>query len=213
MRLTASILTLSLTRSGYASLGVLDISALLQPNLLTNLFSSTDDKPHAPWSHEPHCTSTSQQQFCVYTSNTTGPYGLSFISTPAHTDNAFRNLHALSDDQIGEEDQIPLWDVRQIPGKGQGVIATRPIPAYTTIMHDSAALIIDKSIPSTVQSSLLDIAIRQLRRPDVVLELDTGAGGVVATNSFGTTFANTSSFAVFPNVSVRIVCKWIDEIG
>jgi hypothetical protein len=92
------------------------------------------------------------------------------------------------------------------------VIATRPIPAYTTMMHDSAALIIDKSTPSTVQSSLLDIAIRQLRRPDVVLELDTSAGGVVATNSFGTTFANTSSFAVFPNVSVRIECEWINEM-
>jgi hypothetical protein len=93
------------------------------------------------------------------------------------------------------------------------VIATRDIPAYATVMRDSAALVIEKSTPQAMQTSLLDIAIRQLRQPDVVLELDTSAGGVVATNSFGTTFANTSSFAVFPNVSVRIVCKWIDEIG
>ena len=61
-----------------ASITVLNINDLLQPNLDSKLFVSTENVPSSPWSHEPYCTTSNSpqhrgQKYCVCTSFTSLP--------------------------------------------------------------------------------------------------------------------------------------------
>ena len=145
-----------------ASVGVLDIDDLLQPDLNNKLFVPTEDQPHAPWSYKPHCTTGTHlahlgQKYCVYTSNVTGPHGLSLIFTPENAKKATKHLNDLPlASFLTQEEAETLyfnpapWKVVDIPGKDKGVVATRKIHKFETFMIDQAAVVVDMDLEKAV---------------------------------------------------------------
>jgi hypothetical protein len=214
-----------------ATAGVLDIDNLLEPDLQRNLQAPSEAHPYAPWSHKPHCTPSTYlptlgQKFCVYTSNTTGPHGLSLIFPPASAraastyldDNPLSNF-------LTQEDAENLylrgqpWKIVKMEGKGLGVVATRKISMYETFMVDQAAVVVDmsaeKALSETENKKLLKRAVDQLLAPRMVRDMarNAGVGGeegeegkleenVMKTNAFGSTVAEVSSRALYPLISV-----------
>jgi len=153
-----TLLLLLTSPHALASVGVLDINNLLQPNLENNLFNPTHDKPHAPWTHEPHCTSSPSlthlgQKFCVYTSNVTGPHGLSLIFKPEDARRATQYLNDIPLASFLTQEQAETlffnpapWKVVDMADKGKGVVATRKIKRYETFMLDQAALVVGMDV-------------------------------------------------------------------
>lgn len=157
------IILVSLTATHVtASVGVLDIDDLLQPDLNKNLFAPKQDQPHAPWSYAPYCTASTHlahlgQQYCIYTSNTTGPHGLSLIFKPEDAARATQYLNDLPLASFLTQEQAETlyfnpspWKVVDIPGKDKGVVATRKIEKYETFMIDQAAVVVDMEVEQAV---------------------------------------------------------------
>lgn len=222
-----------------ASVGVLDIDELLHAEEQQLLTSPNPSSPYSPWSHKPFCTQSTSlkslgQKFCVYTSNTTGPNGLSLVASPAAArlatkyldDNPLENFLTVPEAEALFFNPAP-YKIVDIPGKGKGVVATRRIKQFETFMVDQAAIVMDmaleKSITSKENLKLLKVGVEQLRVPEVVRSLSAKHGGgdkfgrddlegldgkeeedVMMTNSFGSTIADTPSRALFPLISVRL---------
>src|SRR5437868_3205444 len=80
------LLVLLSTSHTLASVGVVDIDTLLHTKDQQPIISS-DTQYGGLWSHDPLCIRSSKlptvgKKFCVYTSNMTGPTGISLILTP-----------------------------------------------------------------------------------------------------------------------------------
>jgi hypothetical protein len=238
LRLIATAVLLTIAHVS-ATVGVLDIDNLLQPDLQQNLLSPSEDRPYAPWSHKPHCTTSTYlptlgQKFCVFTSNTTGPHGLSLIFPPGSARAATKYLDDNPlDSFLTQEDAENLylrgqpWKVVDIPGKAKGVVATRKIRMYETFMVDQAAVVVDmdveKALSETEKKKLLKKAVEQLLVPGMIRDMsaahagmeDSGKEGegnleedIMKTNAFGGTVAEISSRALYPLISVSPRVKW-----
>ncbi|KAM7210686.1 hypothetical protein V8F06_013931 [Rhypophila decipiens] len=122
----------------------------------------------SPWSYPPYClasTNTPDEQWphlseklCVYTSTSFNEH--SGISIIAHPETAATLVAAISNRTAsqsarhhiaghahlpGAPDSLP-YVVKAIPGKGIGVISTKPIPQFSTIMVSFPALVIDDEL-------------------------------------------------------------------
>lgn len=148
---------------------------------------------HPIWSHKPFCISKSGVEYCTQTaSDVRNGHGLSIISTPkaakaislafSHTQNA----------RIVSEDKL---DVRNIPGKGFGLITLQQIKRGQTILLDSPRIIASAEFPAHVLqaqgASLFQEAVARLPSSDrdSVLNLDKSLGGtdiedIMKTNAF-----------------------------
>lgn len=216
-----------------ALVSILDIGHFLQPNLIENLLLSTDDRPFAPWSHKPHCTTATTlaylgQKFCVYTSNTTGPHGLSLVLKPNDASLATKHLNDIPlSSFVSREEAENLylcpspWKMVDLPGKGKGVVATRKIMQYETFIIDQAALVADQELESALgrkeKNELLKLAVDNLLLPDMVRDMSSSHGDgratgedhgrleedIMITNAFGSTVAGVGSRTLFPLISVR----------
>jgi hypothetical protein len=176
-----------------ATAGVLDINDLLQPNLQQNILAPSEDHPHAPWSHKPHCTTSTYlptlgQKYCVYTSNTTGPHGLSLIFPPASAPIAAKYLDDNPlDSFLTQKDAERLylrgqpWKIVDIPRKAKGVIATRKIKMYETFMVDQAAVVVDmkaeNALSDVENKKLLKKAVDQLLVPGMIRDMSAAHAG------------------------------------
>ncbi|KAF1830291.1 SET domain-containing protein [Decorospora gaudefroyi] len=174
-----------------ATVGVLDIDNLLQPTLQppSTPFAPTKD----PWSHEPHCTKSTSlatlgQKFCVYTTNTTGPHGLSLIFRPRSATEATQYLndnplHSFLTQKEAQRLYVrgQPWKIVDIPGKAKGVVATRRIEQYETFMLDQAAVVMDMDAENALDSAqnrrLLKRAVDQLRVPSRIRDLSAAHAG------------------------------------
>ncbi|KAH7088912.1 hypothetical protein FB567DRAFT_320916 [Paraphoma chrysanthemicola] len=149
---------------------------------------------HPTWSHRPFCISKAGTQYCTHTTITfLTNHGLSIISTPTAADavsSAFP--HAASARHISTTDHL---DVRAIPGKGYGLIATQPIAKGATILLDAPRIIASAQFPAHVLreqgSALFAHALDRLPTQDqeLVKSLDKSLGGtdiedVMKTNAF-----------------------------
>lgn len=187
----STILLLTTIHSTTATVGVLDIDDLLQPNLGQQLYASSTDEPlpYAPWSYKPHCSTSKSlatlgQKFCVYTSNTTGPHGLSLIFSPAAARHATQYL---SDNPLDSfltpaeaadlylSDGGQPWKVVDIPGKDKGVVATRKIKRYETFMVDQAAVVLSTEVETALGKKetkrLLKVAVDRLLVPGMIRDM------------------------------------------
>ncbi|KAI4622784.1 uncharacterized protein J4E87_005877 [Alternaria ethzedia] len=192
--LTLAIIVLQLAlQHASATVGVLDIDDLLQPDLQQHLFAPSEDYPYAPWSHKPYCMTSSYlptlgQKYCVYTSNTTGPHGLSLIFPPrsAHLaseyldDNPLNNFLTQKDAErlyLGGQS----WKIVDIPGKAKGVVATRKITMYETFMVDQAAVVVDmgaeKALNEAENKKLMKRAVDQLLVPAMIRDMSSAHAG------------------------------------
>ena len=100
----------------------------------------------APWSHRPYCVDGSdKKEYCVFT-NTSFPrpgQGISIITTPERALSIAKAFNYPA--HPASLDNDPPYEIREIPGKGKGVVATRRIPKGTNLMVDYAALLADES--------------------------------------------------------------------
>ncbi|KAL8341832.1 hypothetical protein RB601_005328 [Gaeumannomyces tritici] len=193
----------------------------------------------APWTHPPFCADSS---FCVYTNAAfqTGR-GFSIITTPRVLASAQGQLElaftapplASAMDGTGVDEGMAIggtrnknnsadvtptprsthvWEVKNIPGKGKGVVATRRIRRGETIMVDYAMVLAAVEFPGRVTQTqgnkILERAASQLRNPERVLGLgrSSTAGApvmedVMRTNTFSVTINGEPYMGLFPSVS------------
>jgi hypothetical protein len=171
------------------------------------------------------------RKYCVYTSNLTGSTGISFIMSPASaaaalpllsSDNPLDNFLTRSQANLSTS---PPYKVVDFERKGKGLIATRAIAKFETVMVDQASVVVEldmeKMVGKEVARGLLKRAVERLRVPKAVLGLsvehakgteadaERGEQGkreedVLLTNGFGSRVGDTDCRALFPLISVRI---------
>lgn len=187
-----------------ATIGVLNLAKVVPTSLQNYLFSPS----HVAWPREPYCISQ-DREFCVYTSNITETHSLSMILSPEDAENGSKALLELVSTSSQDQTEKPrAWQVVDIPSKGKGVMATRDIGKYETIMVDHAAVVMDVDVPEVWSSRLLKVAIDRLHLPSSIRALGAGEGDgpleqrVMKTNGFGTSIAGVGTKALFPLASV-----------
>ncbi|KAL2261731.1 hypothetical protein VTK26DRAFT_3499 [Humicola hyalothermophila] len=197
-----------------------------------------------PWTHQPECEYAVDRRirYCAYTDARRGPRGWSIVTTP-QTAEGLLELKALGtggpakpagspssepEDQGRGGDHDPPYEVVDMPGKGKGVVATRPIRRYEEIMVDYAALVVDigftRAVPAALGYRVLHAAVDRLADPGSVLGLGQsnefaldGVENVVRTNAFHTEVRGAPHVAVYPTVSVsylfafssRLLCFFV----
>jgi len=192
---------------------------------------------HSPWTHPPHCVNASgavpgrpdAAKYCVFTNSRHGARGLSIVTTPQAAANSVDILNeAVAPDLaalppargggVFDRDDPP-YAVVDVPGKGKGVVATRPIRQYETVMVDYANMLVDLYFPSTVMRHhgyvLLNTALDQLGDPLSLLGLKRNnpmAGNpvedVLRTNAYQTDLGGHPHMVVFPEIArVNHACR------
>lgn len=145
------------------------------------------------WSHKPFCVTEKTHTYCTYTtSQFRDGHGLSIIARPIAA-NAMSSTFPASKkaQQVSEEG----LEVRSIPGKGKGLITSRPIKRGDIILLDSPRIIASAQFPSHISreqgQSLFNTTLDHLPKSDrdLVLSLDKSLGGtdienVMKTNAF-----------------------------
>jgi hypothetical protein len=189
------------------------------------------------WTQLPYCENDTN--YCVFTNaNFPGPNrGVSIIDeqpTPGEDPSSSPALKTISSllsfplpSVIPKARQdSPPYEVRDIPGKGKGLIATRKIPRGKVFMVDYASLIIDIQLPNKVKRDqgrrLLKEAIERLPSADLILNLARSSPDlqnvpvwedVVKTNSFSIEIGGRGYMALFPKIAVSWKnCAFVDEI-
>ena len=177
-----------------------------------------------PWTHQPYCANSTE--FCVFTNAIfQGNRGISFITTPETAASSVEVLTALQsslDPRLVREGVNKPWEVRDLPGRGKGVVSTRRIAKGEVIMVDYIGALAEADFPSRVKrtegNNLLQRAMDQLPDPERVLSLarssKTGSPvpeDVMRTNTFATEITGRTLMALFPQISVRargIAGRW-----
>ena len=180
----------------------------------TDPIALSDPSSWAPWTHRPVCNA---QRYCVFTNAIfRNNRGVSFVTTPERIANASTLLDVLFTTPSVKEPDTPAYTIVPVPGKGNGVLATRPIARNEIIMTDPVIVLSDFDLPQKVPHDdgvkLFDRAMAQLSNPREALDLSKIKGefwapaseDVIKTNGFGLPFNDVERVALFPNVSVRL---------
>jgi len=190
-----ALLTYSSLHCVHAALGAVSIDELLlspdHPQYIAAASKSVPRKhsPYTPWSHKPYCPSpsSSEDNYCVFTSNTTGANGISLVTV---SKTALEASDYLDEDPLShfltqkQAEHLyynpPPYSVEEIEGKGMGVVAKRLIKKYETFMIDQAAVAMELDIEKKVREAevleMLRIGVKRLRRPEVVRALSDKHG-------------------------------------
>ncbi|KAL2174049.1 uncharacterized protein P884DRAFT_302838 [Thermothelomyces heterothallicus CBS 202.75] len=191
-----------------------------------------------PWTHRPHCVEAADGPWCVFTR--AALHGsISVVTTPDEAAGALNPLrHVLDDDDDDDDDNNDgddsgdwrkgrrrPYEVRDVPGKGKGAVATRRIGKGTAVLADRTAVLAAVEYPADVMreevQELLAVAAAQLRDPGAVEGLarqggrqggeDYGGDGevvemsemedIMLTNTFGVTVGGKEYMALFPNLA------------
>lgn len=201
---------------------------------------STDELEEPPlgWSQTPRCFNGASKTYCAHTLlYYRSSRGLSLISTPEAANGVLEaHEHALGEEKYSlgtarsssekRKTEYPaedLYEVRDIPGKGKGVIAKRPISKGDVILLDSPALLTSARLPIYLAppegAKLLETAVRNLAHDDqkAILALDKppgtdGVDVILKTNSFSCQFndkgVGDEYLCLFPRVSrINHACR------
>ncbi|KAK5658433.1 hypothetical protein OQA88_1822 [Cercophora sp. LCS_1] len=187
---------------------------------------------YKPWTHRPLCPS--ETPYCVYTSSKFATHGISIITLPfsnatkINDTTAIRAIEVvmasdLSKKKLAAEPDPKPYEIRDIPGKGKGMIATRKIERGTVLMVEHAAIIADMVFPVRVrrllgremlkrgmkrlgakgEGQLLELARTSSNRDEV-----PAAEDVMKTNSFTVKISGKSYMGLFPRVArINHACK------
>jgi hypothetical protein len=185
-----------------------------------------------PWTQSPYCIiphpAGSLEKFCVYSSSTyNNGRGISLlvrpetaasvaeaIQDPLPAWNSHRHLTAQG--RLQTEIQDLPYAVVSIPGKGQGIIATRYIKQFDTIMTSFPAMVADNIFLSrnnekrpAKSQHLLRKALEELTDKERFLGLAKSKGedvdaveDLIRTNSFGITVDDRDIKGVYPEIAV-----------
>ncbi|KAK4238620.1 mannose-6-phosphate isomerase [Achaetomium macrosporum] len=179
-----------------------------------------------PWTHKPHCIPASDTPWCVFTD---AAHGLSMITTP---DEAAGALHPQTHLFFGDDaddgalfsfsapEKMKLlkqrgrpYEVRDIPGKGKGAVATQRIGRGEVVLVDTVSVLAAVEYPADVLreevQELLRVAAERLGEPGRVMGLaKQGMEDVMLTNSFGVTLGGKEYMGLFADLArVNHACK------
>lgn len=197
-----------------------------EDNIIDSASSQEDQETSSsyfPWTHKPVCgeaLSESGDQFCIYTNASfSNGRGISILTTAAVAEEfaalpLFQNSTALSSKGINVETdgKERPWYTDALPGKGIGMLASRPlqrgdlITAYTPslLAHIGDSLFTEErerllrlgldQLPSTSREAYLTLA-KIYDEPEVV------AQDVLKANGFDMQIGGLKHGAVFPEAS------------
>jgi hypothetical protein len=174
----------------------------------------------SPWTHPPECEPSTDRtvKYCTYTNSRHGSRGWSILTTPETAANSvsFLNLQLnTTTSRAGAGSRDAPYKLVDIPGKGKGLVATRPIKQYDEIVLDYATIMVDIMFTTKVSAfigyRLLHAAVEQLADPASVLGLGQSSGhardtveNILRTNAFSTQLGGVPHIALYPTVSVRV---------
>lgn len=176
---------------------------------------------HSIWSAMPYCIEKPGWEFCAHTTKKFRGHGLSIIANPTAAKAASEAFEPARKAPHYSPDSIV--EVRDIPGKGKGLVAKRRIKKGRIIMLDSPALVVSSKLPLLASSSeglqLLSTAVEALPKADRdrVYALDKSMGGagvddILKTNSFACQYhdggVGEGYMCLFPSVSrINHACR------
>lgn len=184
-----------------------------------DISASVKVKEHAPWSYAPACTGVLQSiddQLCIYTSTSfSNGRGISIFTTPAAAAQfaslpAFHNPSAFSDLDVNTNSGA--WRASSLPGKGIGLIASRPLQFKDRITAYTPAFLAYSEIELSIleREAWWRQAIEQLpkRIKEEFLGLTVVYGDervrvqdIVKANTFQVELGGVNHLAVFPETS------------
>jgi hypothetical protein len=146
------------------------------------LDSHIPSRPSAwhPWTHKPYCISASDSPWCVFTD---AAHGISVIAPPDEAADVLHpDTHLLRDEDgllsLFAADKVlkpRSYEVREIPGKGKGAVATRRIAKGKVVLVDTVSVLAAVEYPADVLreevQDLLRVAAAQLGEPGRVTGL------------------------------------------
>lgn len=192
--------------------GVSHLTCPLPRNDLDSTISS-------PWTHQPRCVTTNSRTYCVFTSSHFGSNGLSLIADPQAASSSTPILADIYHSSFPSSSSArnlnlePAFEVRDVTGKGKGLVATRHIKAKETFLLDSASVIVEDSFTQNMRGDerwrMMSEAVDRLVDPGVVTGLGTmgksenAVENVLQTNNFKSELNIGRSSVLFPLISVR----------
>jgi len=199
-------------------------SSIRWPTCPPRLIEPANPKKASPWTHKPVCLEAELlgsgiPELCVYTASKFNRKGISFVVTPNSA------IHALEKVQNSTAVQMarsrftpgkPPYQIKYIPEKGKGAVATRLIQPFEVFMEDFPSLVVDNlggwapedDAPREHMNRLLSVAADQLGDRERVLSLATSGrdtnivADVIATNSFGIDLNGRDHKGLYPEISV-----------
>ncbi|KAK3940852.1 hypothetical protein QBC46DRAFT_458638 [Diplogelasinospora grovesii] len=202
------------------------------PIPITESVAPNDPERWTPWTHRPHGIEA-DTPYCVFT-NAAVPHnssdhpdrphrGISIATTPEIASSCLSHLIPPLTDEYIIPPQYRMnyrslpYDVRPVPGKGLGAVATRKIEKDSVILVDHAIMLATVEYPADVlRDEVRDLLSRgagQLADPERVLGLAQNLGDredydeisvvedVLITNSFAVTVDGRDFMGLFPDLS------------
>ena len=220
------------------SSGTLDVSAILQPVKETCPLAND----WSAWSQEPFCPELKEHDAsvpadCVFTLATfRGNQGISLITTPDlaaslavyldDSDVSPRLRRQLSNSGAHQQDDTTAYEIRDVPGRGKGLMAKHGIAKYDIVMAGFPVLVIrldfineDRYTPRQ-KRRMMERSVAQLppAQKKSIMALARNTGGdpimdVLRTNGFGVEIEGVQHLALFTDGAVRRphalpVCSW-----
>jgi hypothetical protein len=177
---------------------------------LANNFTESTNLPIFPWTHHPFCNSgeTPETTFCVYTIDSFARgRGISFIGTPQSVQLISRNRVFHSPSEVKAYD--PPYEIRQLPGRGYGLLANETMHVGHEIMAHTPAIAVQAVIEEVIAKeelwNLFHVGIERLppRTRDLFNALQGDAGGDEVYDRFITNAFELYDYgAVFPETAV-----------
>ncbi|KAH8895247.1 SET domain-containing protein [Thozetella sp. PMI_491] len=169
----------------------------------------------SPWTHQPYCAGS---PYCIFT-NAMMPArdGISILTTPELAASGTSPFQHVFDAPFPDRSKVsnnnePLYEIKEVQGKGKGAIATRRIAKDMVIMIDPAIMLSPMQYPGDVPwqkiQDMLRVGVEQLRDPERVTGLGKkGTSGaspvedVFLTNSFAVSVGGALYSGLFPELS------------
>ncbi|CZR52870.1 uncharacterized protein PAC_02747 [Phialocephala subalpina] len=186
-----------------------------------NVAEGFDDYEHTqasgPWTHTPECIHSDDktEEYCVYTNNSFAHgRGISFFTSPTIAVriaelSAFTN-QSVHDNVNNFED--PPWEVRDIPGKGNGLFATRELHRGDLILADTPVGVLQSDaffLDYLIGYRYLHTAFDRLpdATKDLVMRTAAHSPGDpymerINTNAFAGEFEDKPHFFLYPETSL-----------
>jgi hypothetical protein len=213
------------------SSGTLDVSAILhhvkETCPLASDWSAWSQEPFCPAPKEPEEHEASVPADCVFTLATfRGNQGISLITTPdlaasiaEYLDDSHvspRLRRQLSDSGLDEQEDTTAYEIRDIPGRGKGLVAKHGIAKHDIVMAGFPVLVIrldfineDRYTPRQ-KRRMMERSVAQLppAQKKSIMALARNTGGdpiidVLRTNGFGIEIDGVQHLALFTDGSVR----------
>jgi hypothetical protein len=181
-----------------------------------------------PWTREPKCITDedTKETFCVYTSGRfANGRGISLFTTPSIAKRV-EELPAFKDQGIYEKANVfddPPWEIRNIPGRGNGLFATRRLHRGDEIIVDAPVGVFQSDAffaDFGIGYKYLHIAFDQLPKKTRDIFMRTAAHSQgdplmerINTNAFAGDFEGAPHFLMYPETAVSLNPVPIDHVN